>query len=487
LFNGLSPALTNVAILQLWEQYEWHPKRALNGAAALLADEGWQFDVLFSGEDVYTEYSGVDRLLPLTKLQQYPMVIIPTLEYCWDCNPNLGITENNARLLLDYVDSGGHLVVFAGDNAVDNLLAWNPNTTAMRFYQRLKLAPANASGGNIIRIRDPWPVTYFQTQSATLRESLSTVLEAAGLRHPVRISGSRRAVAALSRGNADRLVIHLVNYDYDRTSDYITPVTNLVLNLAGISSNAVITEHTPTVPNGAILPVQFKDGIATFTVHEIQPWTVLSVTPPPSEIVSTPVTPSGPTTGIIGTPYAYSTGGSASSLGKTAEYQFDWKGDGSDLSAWGPSSQSKTWPVAGTYNVRARARCTTHTSVVSNWSSPLSVGISVPKISVTPTAYDFGNVKVKRSKKASFSARNNGTANLLITSTITGTDTPMFTIATGSGSKTIKPGKSLSIKVTFKPISKGSKSANLEITSNDLVTPTIGIPLSGTGSSAAKG
>lgn len=183
LFNGLSPALNNVAILQLWEQYEWHPKRALNGAAALLADEGWQFDVLFSGEDVYTEYSGVDRLLPLTKLQQYPMVIIPTLAYCSDCNPHLGITENNARLLLDYVDSGGHLVVFADDNTVDNLLAWNPNPTAMMLYQRLKLAPANASGGNIIRIRDPWPVTYFQTQSATLRESLSTVLEAAR-RHP---------------------------------------------------------------------------------------------------------------------------------------------------------------------------------------------------------------------------------------------------------------------------------------------------------------
>ena len=97
---------------------------------------------------------------------------------------------------------------------------------------------------------------------------------------------------------------------------------------------------------------------------------------PPTETLSTPSTPNGPTAGNIGTSYSYSTGGSISNLGHVLEYQFDWKGDGSDLSLWGSATQSRIWTVAGSYNVRARARCATDTAIVSNWSSGLSVNIS---------------------------------------------------------------------------------------------------------------
>ena len=97
---------------------------------------------------------------------------------------------------------------------------------------------------------------------------------------------------------------------------------------------------------------------------------------PPTETVSTPSTPNGPTAGNIGTSYSYSTGGSISNLGHVLEYQFDWKGDGFDLSVWGSATQSRIWTVAGSYNVRARARCATDTAIVSNWSSGLSVNIS---------------------------------------------------------------------------------------------------------------
>lgn len=197
--------------------------------------------------------------------------------------------------------------------------------------------------------------------------------------------------------------------------------------------------------------------------------------------ISEPKTPVGPSTGIAKQTYYYNTGGSTSSLGDSVQYQFDWKGDESDLSSWGPDVQGKFWSVSGTYSVRARARGALNTYSVSNWSSPLLVSISIPKISVTPTAHDFGNVKVKRSKTASFSVRNKGTGNLLITSIITGTDAAMFTITSGSGTATISPGKSLTIKVAFNPTFRGSKGANLEITSNDPITPIVDIPLSGAG------
>ena len=164
--------------------------------------------------------------------------------------------------------------------------------------------------------------------------------------------------------------------------------------------------------------------------------------PPPTENITNPSTPSGPITGTISRNYTYSVGGSVSNLGHPVDYQFDWQGDGSDLSNWGAATQSKTWTSAGLYGVRARARCAQDGSVVSTWSSPLPVSISVPEISITPMDYNFGNLKVKRSKMASFVVKNNGTVNLLITSAISGPDVSMFKITSGSGSKTIKPGKS---------------------------------------------
>lgn len=93
-----------------------------------------------------------------------------------------------------------------------------------------------------------------------------------------------------------------------------------------------------------------------------------------AETISTP-TISGPTSGYVGTTYSYIASGASSNLGHSLQYQFDWKGDGSDLSLWGAANQQKVWPYAGMYNVRVRARCATHTSVVSNWSSPLQVTI----------------------------------------------------------------------------------------------------------------
>jgi hypothetical protein len=106
---------------------------------------------------------------------------------------------------------------------------------------------------------------------------------------------------------------------------------------------------------------------------------------------------------------------------------------------------------------------------------------NAPIISVTPMSNDYGNVKVKRSKTASFKVTNNGTVNLLMSTSLTGTDASMFKITGGSGSKTIKPGRSLSIRVTFKPTSTGAKASTLETTSNDPITPSVDIPLSGTG------
>ena len=112
----------------------------------------------------------------------------------------------------------------------------------------------------------------------------------------------------------------------------------------------------------------------------------------------------------------------------------------------------------------------------------VTASFGVPDISVSPNSYDFGNVVVKNSSSsATFTIQNNGTGNLKTTKVkVIGTDAKMFKIR-GGGKKTIVPGDTYSFTVTFKPTSTGTKSATLQILSNDPDTPTIEVPLSGTG------
>jgi hypothetical protein len=104
---------------------------------------------------------------------------------------------------------------------------------------------------------------------------------------------------------------------------------------------------------------------------------VFTITAPAGETVSTPNTPSGPNTGAPATSYDFSTGGSTSSLGDPVQYKFDWN-DGSD-SGWlaaGTTTASHSWSATGTYLIRAKARCATHTGIESLWSDAHAVSIS---------------------------------------------------------------------------------------------------------------
>ena len=59
------------------------------------------------------------------------------------------------------------------------------------------------------------------------------------------------------------------------------------------------------------------------------------------DLISTPSTPVGPATGNSGDTFTYMTGGASSNIGDPVEYQFDWAGDGSDLSPWQSSTTHK--------------------------------------------------------------------------------------------------------------------------------------------------
>ncbi len=100
------------------------------------------------------------------------------------------------------------------------------------------------------------------------------------------------------------------------------------------------------------------------------------------EQVTTPAQPTGPATGDVGQSLSYTTAGATSNLGHALEYRFDW-GDGTFSSWSSPTTAGKSWSTEGTYEVRAQARCSMHTGIVSPWSTAISVTISA--VAPTPT------------------------------------------------------------------------------------------------------
>jgi hypothetical protein len=94
-----------------------------------------------------------------------------------------------------------------------------------------------------------------------------------------------------------------------------------------------------------------------------------------SETVSTPSTPAGPTDVTTSFGPNYTTAGAVSSEGHAVEYRFDF--DDGVMTAWAASGNAaRLWSTAGTYDVKAQARCAADTDVESAWSAALTVTVT---------------------------------------------------------------------------------------------------------------
>lgn len=107
-----------------------------------------------------------------------------------------------------------------------------------------------------------------------------------------------------------------------------------------------------------------------------------------------------------------------------------------------------------------------------------------PNISVNPNAKDFGNITVGNTSAAQiFTISNTGTADLFIdTIAVTGANQGEFGKQNDNCSgQTVAASGSCTVKVVFSPTSAGLKNATLSISSSDPDTPSLNVPLSGTG------
>ncbi|MBL7094327.1 PKD domain-containing protein [candidate division KSB1 bacterium] len=118
-----------------------------------------------------------------------------------------------------------------------------------------------------------------------------------------------------------------------------------------------------------------------------------------SETVSKPTSLTGPESGTIGQVLSFLTGGSVSSTGHQVEYQFDW-GDGL-TSEWGSGTNTHAYDSVGVKQVKSKARCKEHPSIVSAWSNPLNVNVTTNGYSITiaVSPLNSGNVSKTPNKQ----------------------------------------------------------------------------------------
>jgi hypothetical protein len=108
---------------------------------------------------------------------------------------------------------------------------------------------------------------------------------------------------------------------------------------------------------------------------KISPWSPALVVTVSDETVSVTDAPSGPPSLCPDEEATYIVDDGGSSCGHSLEYEFDW-GNG-ETSGWSTSKSAKySWPEPDAYEVTVRARCATHTGVVSNPSPGLSVSVA---------------------------------------------------------------------------------------------------------------
>ena len=158
-------------------------------------------------------------------------------------------------------------------------------------------------------------------------------------------------------------------------------LVNIVFNIIGTSGR---TDLILNATGGSFYNLQSGDQV----VAEVVNGHVDILNHPPDA----PGTPSGPTGGIVGVEYTYTTNPVTDPDGDEVEYLFDW--DNGENSSWISSpSASYAWLVTGTYNITAKARDIPY-GAESNLSNPLTVTITnePPETPIKPSGPTEGKV-----------------------------------------------------------------------------------------------
>jgi regulator of replication initiation timing len=277
LFKGVK-TMADVALLVSVPTMVWYFVPAL-GLFSGMPDGGYQKDVFGWAralESMGIPYDilllGMDGILSTdshTRLKSYSLIIAPELSH---------ISDIHLQAILDFLKAGGKLIVDSSFGIYDEM--HNPRPPA-------KLS-AIFSHPNVLRT-EQWLGRDYQvtldnlTPSQHLLSLMKGAVETSLTSRMVITNASQNVyISVLSqRRPYERLIVHLVNYDYryDAEKDWTIPASNIgiTLKIPSMFDPANVTLISPDISGAIPLTFQLGDGFLSFTVPSLKVWDIIVI------------------------------------------------------------------------------------------------------------------------------------------------------------------------------------------------------------------
>ena len=266
----------NICVLHLWENLEDYQSKAYHGTCSLLSDAGYQYDVVFGAEeyDIWGEvnkYPAPNYPLSLDQITGYDLVIVPEL---------MDSTPTHARIMLDYVNQGGNLLVFTSSsnlNTVQSQRSSNPDINSLLGY--LRDEEATIGSGKIITINQVKGKQYVDTPDHPVLLDFIGMVERTGI-SPTITGMTEGTISKTMYSTGSEIVIHVVNNRYDWMQDTVKPVQDKTLSIQippqMTGATFTVTYYTPETV-AETLSYEINGDNMTVTLPDLEVWGVIHI------------------------------------------------------------------------------------------------------------------------------------------------------------------------------------------------------------------
>ncbi|UCC69164.1 MAG: hypothetical protein JSV79_04395 [Armatimonadota bacterium] len=222
--NQLLVIYANSAVL---ENPEGHYKYL--ALAQALAEAGYQYDVSYSGDDIFTP-SKLDPAM----LTRYQAVLVAEAA---------GLTVDQREALADYAQGGGRVI------------AYSPNRIG--------------GGSGIATLADDRLMDFWREY----RDDLSAAVVAPLAEfETARVRTSHRLVNVVHYRKGDEHVCHVLNYDYREADDTIATKHRVEVNLPWADPGGPATVRWMSLAGEELLDCRVEGGRLSFTVQKLDPY-----------------------------------------------------------------------------------------------------------------------------------------------------------------------------------------------------------------------
>jgi hypothetical protein len=184
----------------------------------------------------------------------------------------------HAAMLVAYVEGGGVVVTYFVDEfGLEFQRGDDPAIAAL--LQMLRSGAETEAGGKVVRLDENLGRDYNDNPDPTLRQEWIDLMAGLGFGPEIRYDAGPR-LAAQAYAAEDRLVVHLVNYNWDIEALRTTPINDVSVEIA-LPENfdregLTVSLHAPG-ESTVELDVESSEAGIIVMIPELHIWSVVSI------------------------------------------------------------------------------------------------------------------------------------------------------------------------------------------------------------------